>query len=544
MALSIALPLRAAGPIGVDGEAITTSEYTIDLHRGPVLAGTRVVGLAGGYVAIAEGVAGYTVMTSEQIRAVVDRARLAQQAWAQLSLEERAERLLRFRDAIVEHADELCELLARENGKPRNEAMLHEVAVSADLITYYAKEAPAILAPEERTLHLFKHRRSIVTYAPRGVIGIIGPWNFPMQLPLRDVITAVMAGNAAVVKPSEVTPLIMVKLKELWDGCGMPEDLLGVVTGLGAAGAALVDGGINMCVLTGSVATGKRVAAACGERLIPCVMELGGKAALIACADCDVERTAQAIVMGGFANSGQICVSVERVYAHRDIHDVLLDRVVALTRGLRSGQPATEFCDIGGMTFAAQVRTVQAHIDDALSKGARMRCGGRRSDSAELGYEPTVLDNCDHSCTVMTEEIFGPIVPFMKVSSEEEALQLANDSHLGLNAYVFTEDSERGRRIAERVEAGSVVINDVLLNGAIAEAPFGGVKQSGFGRVLGPEGLRAMTQPRHLCLERIKMPAGGALGFPYTDRKYAWFRKGLRALYGPGSFFKRIKALF
>ena len=484
------------------------------------------------------------VMTKEQVRAVVDRARTAQEPWATLSVEERGERLLSFRDAVIENADELCELLARENGKPRNEAMLHEVAVTADLATYYAKEAPAILAPQERSLHLLKHRRSIVTYAPRGVIGIIGPWNFPMQLPLRDVITAVMAGNAAVVKPSEMTPLIMVKIKEFWDGCGMPEDLLGVVTGYGATGAALVDAGIDMCVLTGSVATGKRVAAACGERLIPCVMELGGKAPLIACADCDVERTAQAIVMGGFTNSGQICVSVERVYAHRDIHDALLDRVVALTRGLRMGQPATEFCDIGGMTFEEQVRIVQAHVDDALAKGARLRCGGKRSTRAKLGYEPTVLDNCDHSCTVMTEEVFGPIVPFMKVSSEEEALQLANDSHLGLNAYVFTEDTVRGRRIAERVEAGSVVVNDVLLNGAIAEAPFGGVKQSGFGRVLGPEGLLAMTQARHICLERVKMPVGGALGFPYTDRKYAWFHKALRAMYGPGNILKRLRSLF
>ena len=484
------------------------------------------------------------VMSTEQVRDVVSRARRAQAAWASVPIEKRGEHLLRFRDAIVDRTEEVVDLLSRETGKPRFEALLHEVAMTADMITYWAKAAPRILAPQERPLHLFKQRRTVITYVPRGVIGIIAPWNFPFGLIGRDVVTALVAGNAAVVKPSEVTPLICMKAKEIWDACGMPEDLLGMVTGYGATGAALIDAGIDMCVLTGSVATGRRVAAACGERLIPCVMELGGKAPLIACRDCDIERTARAIVGGGFAHSGQVCVSVERVYAHRDVYEPLLARSVELTKELRHGDPATEFCDIGGVTFERQIEVAEKHIADAVGNGAEIRAGGKRIVGAKQAFEPTILANCSHDCTVMTEEIFGPIVPFMRVSTNEEALALANQSHLGLNAYVFTEDPVRGRRLAERVEAGCVMINEVLLNGGITEAPFGGIKQSGFGRVMGEEGLRAMCNVRHLCLDRFKLPPKNPLAFPYTEKRYNWVLKATRAMFTSGGVFKRLRALF
>ena len=316
-----------------------------------------------------------------------------------------------------------------------------------------------------------------------------------------------------------------------------------MVYGFAPAGVALLDAGIDMCVFTGSVSTGRRVAAACGERLIPCVMELGGKAPLIACADCDIERTASAIVFGGFANSGQVCLSVERVYAHRDIYDELLERVVELTRQLRQGDPAREFCDIGGMTFEKQIYVTEAHIADALGKGAELRCGGRRIADGAMAYEPTVLAGCTHDCTVMTEEIFGPIVPFMRVDSEQQAIALANSSHLGLNAYVFTEDRVRGRSLASRIEAGGVLVNEVLINGGMADTPFGGVKQSGFGRVLGEEGLRAMCRIKHISVERVKLPPPNPFAFPYTAKGYGWFRKGLRALFRSGGPLKRIGEL-
>lgn len=482
--------------------------------------------------------------TADEVKAVVARARRAQEGWAALPVEERAERVMRFRDALVDRAEEVVDLLVRECGKPRHEALIHEVMPIADLITYYAKEAPRILAPREIPLHLMKHKRSYVHAMPRGVVGVISPWNFPLMLPLRDVVTAVIAGNAAVLKPSEVTPMIALKAKEIWDSAGLPEDVFQVVTGYGPTGAALIDAGIQFMVFTGGVATGKRVAAACGERLIPCVMELGGKAPLIACADADLERTARAVVFGGFANAGQVCISVERVYAHESIHDKLLDRVVELTGELRQGDPMKDFVDVGAIIFPQQIDIAEKHIADAVGKGATVRAGGRRRGGPGQFFEPTVIAGCDHGMTVMREEIFGPIVPFMKVASEDEAVRLANESHLGLNAYVFTQDRDRGHRIAERVQAGSVLVNDVLLNGGMSEAPFGGVKQSGFGRALGDDALREMCDVKHINIDRFSLGSNDPVWFPYTEKSYGWFKKGLRALFGGGGLVKKIAELF
>lgn len=482
------------------------------------------------------------VMSADEVRAAVGRARAAQKAWAALPLEERCEHVLRYKDAIVERADEVVDLLARECGKPRHEALAHEVLVVADLTSYFTKVAPHVLAPREIPMHLLKHRRSILHYVPRGVVGVISPWNFPFQLPLRDVVMALIAGNAAVLKPSEVTPLIALKAKQIWDEAGLPPDIFQVVTGYGPTGAALIDAGIQFCVLTGSVATGKRVAAACGERLIPCVMELGGKAPFIACADVDVERTARGIVYGSFTNAGQVCIAVERVYAHREVHDKLLSRVVELTRELKVGDPSTEWVDVGAIIFPQQMDIADKHIADAVSKGARVEVGGKRRPGPGQFFEPTVLSHCDHSMSVMTGEIFGPVVPFMSVSSDEEAIALSNESHLGLNAYVFSGDRGHGRRVAERIEAGSVLVNDVVINGGMPEAPFGGIKQSGFGRVMSDESLREMCDVRHVNVEKMSMP-GDPFWFPYTEKSYNTFRKGLRLMFGGGSLLDRIKGL-
>ena len=482
--------------------------------------------------------------TAEEVRQVVVRARRAQEAWAALPVAERGHRVLRYRDAIVDRADEIVDLLARECGKPRYEALVHEVMVVADLATYFAKHAEAILAPRQLSLHMMKHRKSYIHYVPRGVVGVISPWNYPFQLPLRDVLSALLAGNAAVLKPSEVAPLIALKAKEIWDSAGLPEDLFQVVTGYGPTGAALIDSGIQFLVFTGGVATGKRVAAACGERLIPCVMELGGKAPLIACSDAEIERTARAVTFGGFSNCGQVCISVERVYAHRDVHDAILDRVVALTGELIQGDPAEGTVDVGAIIFAPQIEIAEKHIADAVAKGAVVRAGGKRRPGKGQFFEPTVLANCDHTMTVMRDEIFGPIVPFMKVASEEEALRLANESHLGLNAYVFSADREHGHRLAERVQAGSVLVNDVLSNGGTVEAPFGGIKQSGFGRAMGDDSLREMCDQRHISVDRVAIGEGDPLWFPYTEKGYGFMRKAMKVMFGGGGLMKKISELF
>lgn len=398
----------------------------------------------------------------EEVRAAVERARRAQVSWGALSVEERCKRVLRFRDAIVEREEELTDLLSRETGKPLQEALVHEVSATATVATYFAKKGPEILAPREIPLLLMKHRKSVLHYVPRGVVGCITPWNFPLLMPFRDIFLALIAGNGVVLKPSEVTPLIAVKAKDLWDNCGMPVDLFQVVTGYGATGAALIDAGIQFLVFTGGVSTGRRVAAACGERLVPCVMELGGKAPLIACRDADVELAARGAVFGGFANAGQVCISVERVYAHKDIAEQLTQRMTELTKQLRVGDPAGRNVDVGAIIFPQQINIAEAHIADAVKKGAKVLAGGKRIEGRGQFFEPTLLADCDHSMTVMNEEIFGPVVPIMKVDSDDEAVRFANGSHLGLNAYVFSKDHEYGNRLAQRVEAGSVLVNDEI----------------------------------------------------------------------------------
>jgi len=394
------------------------------------------------------------VTSDDEVRRVVARARKAQAAWAVLPVEERATRLLRLRDALAERAEDLVEVVSRECGKPRHEALVHEVTTLLDLLGWVCKHAPEALAVERVALHLMKHRASEVHHVPRGVVGVVSPWNFPLIIPMGSVIAALVAGNACVVKPSEVTPLVMLEAKKIYDSTGLPEDLFAVVVGYGPTGAALIDAGIDYCVFTGAVETGRRVAAACGERLIPCTMELGGKAPLVACEDCDLERTARAIVFGGFANSGQACISVERVYAHERVYAPLLERVRALVGELRQGDPAKDYVDLGAIIFPKQIDVARKHVDDALKKGARVVCGGRSVPGPGQFFEATVLADCDATMTVMREEIFGPVVPIMRVSSDEEAVALANDSPLGLNAYVFTRDRSRARRRQDREEVG------------------------------------------------------------------------------------------
>jgi acyl-CoA reductase-like NAD-dependent aldehyde dehydrogenase len=480
------------------------------------------------------------------VERTVARARKAQAAWSILPVEERTARLLRWRDALVERADEIVDVVSRECGKPRSDALAHELLLAVDQLTWYCKNAARILRPKPIELHLLKHKSSVVQYVPRGVVGIISPWNFPFVIPLCDVFAALVTGSAAVVKPSEATPLTLQKAKEIYDATGLPEDLFGVVHGHADVGQALIESGIQKLVFTGGVATGRKVAAACGANLVPCILELGGKAPLLACSDCDVERTAHAIVFGGFANAGQACISVERVYAHAAVHDRLVARVGELTRRLRQGDPTGDVVDVGAMTSAAQLEIAEKHVADAVAKGARVVAGGKRREGPGQFFEPTVLDGCDHRMTAMTEEIFGPIVPIQKVDSEDEAVRLANDSPLGLNAYVFTEDREKGKRLAARIEAGNVVVNDVMVNYAAVEAPFGGIKHSGFGRIHGEDALRDMAEQRHVMTSRpgIPEPSADPTWFPYSSKAYRWQLRLLRALYTRGSLTHRLRALF
>jgi acyl-CoA reductase-like NAD-dependent aldehyde dehydrogenase len=456
---------------------------------------------------------------AEAVRAAVGRAREAQRAWGASSPRERAKVLKQARAAFSDHKDELATLLARENGKPVSEALLMEVAPLLLCLTWLVSRGPGILAPRPMK-GLFPLVRHTHTHrAPHGVAAIISPWNFPLLLPFSGIAEALMAGNAVVLKPSEHTPLIALKAAEILREAGLPAGLLEVVTGDGATGAALLEAGVDKVCFTGSVAAGRRVGARCGELLIPCTLELGGKAPAIVLEHADLTRTANAIAFGSFANAGQICMAIERVYAPASLHDELVERVATLTRGLRIGDPLSPDTDIGALTMPGQREHVDALVQDAVAAGARLVTGGRAREGAGRFYEPAVLVDVTDDMRIAREEIFGPALPFLRYADPEDAIRRANDSHLGLMGYVFGEEKRHTREVARRICAGQVLINDVLTSYSMPELPFGGVKASGYGRVHGEEGLLAMCQTRVVCDDRITFaPGRDPWWFPYSGK--------------------------
>jgi succinate-semialdehyde dehydrogenase/glutarate-semialdehyde dehydrogenase len=362
------------------------------------------------------------------------------------------------------------------------------------------------------------------------VVGIIVPWNGPFVLAVNQTAQALMAGNAVLLKGSEVTPYSTALAGEIFREAGLPEGVLEIVMGDGATGAALVESGVDKVSFTGSVATGRKVAEACGRRLIPVTLELGGKDAMIVCEDADIDRAAAGALIGSCMNTGQYCCGTERIYAVASVYDEFVEKVVAGASAMRQGSSGEQ--DIGAIFWDRQLDIIDGHVQDAVAKGARVRVGGRRNPNLPgLYYEPTVLTDVTHDMEVMTKETFGPIVSIMRVANEEEALQLANDSPYGLNGNVWTKDKAKGFRLAERMETGGVCINDMALTYGVPEAPFGGVKESGVGQVNGPKGLRGYCHEHPMIIDRFggKKVQGG---YPYSLEELAGMKKFARMVFG------------
>ena len=381
-----------------------------------------------------------------------------------------------------------------------------EVVPTLDLMYYFSHNTARLLRRQKIDIGQYglMGRSSYLVYKPLGVAGIISPWNFPWATPLDEVVMALMAGNAVVLKPSELTPLTALKIAEVFKEARLPEGLFEIVTGDGSTGAALVEAGVDKIMFTGSVATGKRVAEGAAKHLTPVVLELGGKDPMVVLDDANLENAARAAVWGGFCNAGQACASIERLYVHESIAREFTERVVAETRKLKVGPPEGEAVDVGSMTNERQLRIVEDHIQDAVENGARVETGGHRvKNTGGWFHEPTVVTNVDHSMDVMRDETFGPVLPIMTFKTDDEAVRLANDSIYGLTASVFTSNIGRGRRIAELIDAGTVMINEVVYTHAIAQTPWGGVKQSGYGRTHGKLGLLELVSAQHIHVNRV-----------------------------------------
>src|SRR4051812_31913335 len=459
-----------------------------------------------------------------EVAATVARVRANQPAWEELEIKGRAQWLYKLRDWILDHQDEIADTMQRETGKVRGEAAGESVYLT-DLINFYGKKGHKFIGDEKVPAHspLMKVKKLKVQYRPYPVVGVISPWNFPLILSLGDAIPALIAGAAVVIKPSEITPLGVAEIIEAWKTeIGAP-DVFDVVNGMGETGSALVDE-VDYVQFTGSDRTAKKVLAQAAETLTPVSAELGGKDPMIVLKSANIERAANAATWGAFANVGQVCISIERLYVEEPVYDEFVRRFTEEVKSLNVGMDGREHGkDIGAMTFPPQTQIVEEHVEDARGAGATVLTGGQRGDGPGDWYPPTVLTEVDHSMKVMRDETFGPVVGIMKVRDADEAVRLANDTRYGLAASVFGSKRE-AEAVARRLEVGTANVNDVLVGFLASDVPMGGWKDSGIGFRHGEYGIKKFVRPESIVISRF----GGKrepLYFPYTAKRRRQLRK-------------------
>lgn len=459
----------------------------------------------------------FPITSPDEVNEAVRVAKKAALSWGQTPLSERLQYLDTLKEICVNEARRIAEKISLDTGKPLFESVTLEILTIPSAIDYYRNTAHNTLKRRKRrTPILFLGKASYVEYFPMGVIGIISPWNFPFQLTVLPIISALVAGNTVVLKPSEVTPITGDLVADLFKRAGFPEGVVTVLQGDKTTGAALVDAGVDKIFFTGSVATGRKVMASAAKTLTPVELELGGKDPFIVCADANLERAAAGAVWGAMVNCGQVCTSVERVFVHESVYDAFVKQVKREIATLTVGEPENN-CDIGPMIFDRQIDIVERHLEDALSKGATILTGGIRMDKPGNWFEPTLVVDVRTDMLLYTEETFGPVLPIIKVSSDEEAIMLANDHIYGLTGSVWTQNIEKGTSIASRLHCGQASVNDVIQSVGNMVLPFGGVKQSGMGRYHGPEGLLSFVHTKALQVDRGWLSREIAW-YPYTGK--------------------------
>lgn len=480
--------------------------------------------------------------SSTEIRSIYARANQIQKAWALVPVKKRAEMLLRLRETLINRIDELSTLISKENGKPRFEAMTNEIFAAIELCTYFATKGPRLLKNESIPMGLMKHRASYLNYWPLGVITVITPWNYPFLLPMGELVMGVLAGNAVLFKPSEITPLIGLKIQELFEEAGFPKGLITTIVGDGKTGAALIENKPAKVFFTGSVATGKRIMKAAAENLTPVNLELGGKDPMIVLEDADLDFATSAALWGAFSNSGQICASVERIIVHESIEADFKSLLKEKLSTLRQGSSRDGNNDLGVITFEKQKNVYESQIKQAKEQGAEFIAGGTFS-ADRCFLRPTVVSGKNiEELDIYNEETFGPVVAITSFKTVDEAIRKANNSKYGLLASIITKNLPLAENIAKQLEVGTVTINEVVYTAGLPETPWGGVKETGFGRKHSARGLYEFVNTRHIHKPISSLFVFKSLWwFPYTPFQYKTFRSFVE-LYR-NSWFLRIRAL-
>jgi len=487
--------------------------------------------------ATGELVGSVPVFGEREVKAAVDAARKAASLWAKTSFAERRRFVEEVCEIVTAEMDDIARLISAETGKPVGEAISMEIAPVIDLMNHFARNAAKFLKPRRIPIGLYAllGRRSKVIYKPWGVVGIIPAWNYPFSIPLGEVVMALMAGNTVVIKPAESTSLTGVKIGEIFAKAGFPKDVVTIITGAGETGAALVAVPPDKIMFTGSVATGKKIASTAAANLTSTVLELGGKDPMVVFADANLELAAKAAVWGAFCNSGQSCSSVERLYVESAAADRLTQLIVEETKKLKQGVGTNDEVSVGAMSSERQMRVVEDHVEDFRRAGAKILTGGARKEGT-LFYEPTVISGVSNEMRGMREETFGPTLPIATFETEEQAIDLANDSEFGLTASVWSGDKRKARRVAASIDAGTVTINEVLYTHGIGQTPWGGFKNSGRGRTHGVQGLLELVQMQHIH-ENLVPIFPDPWWMPYSANALKTFR-GFATKFASGSIVK------
>lgn len=478
----------------------------------------------------------------------IENAKIAQQKWAVLSIKERILKVKKINDYLIKNADSIAEVISEDNGKTKTDALATEIFPAAIAIKYYCKNARKFLKDKKLSSSTFvlSFKRSKIRKVPYGVIGVFSPWNYPFSIPFADVIMALLAGNAVILKVASETQKVGLTLKECIESADLPENLFSYINMPGrVAGNAFLDKGIDKLCFTGSVNVGKNLMLKAAETLTPITLELGGNDAMLVCEDADLQRAAAGAAWAGFQNCGQSCGGVERIYVHELVYDDFLQILKNKTESLRIGIGTDYNNDLGAMTTERQIDIIKKHINDALKKGARIFSQSSIPEEVKLkNFIPaTILTNVNHDMLVMQEESFGPIVGVMKVSSMEEALEYANDSNLGLTGSIWSKNKRQAIELGKQIQAGAITINDHLMSHGLHETPWGGFKQSGTGRTHSEIGFSGMTQPQVIVNDILPFVKKDLWWFPFNKKVYFGLL-GLMDFIFSNSFNKRISGFF